>query len=120
MENITRTLAVSLTEEEQLEIGLKLADLGISIGELEAEKSVMMKEYNDEIKGKSKDALDLSRTLKAGEKEEDVECSWANDDPEAGQKTLYRNDTSEKLETETMELFDVEVKELEEETITTV
>ena len=120
MENITRKLSVSLTEEEQLEIGLRLADLEINISTIEFEKSAMMKEYNDDIKGKEKDVLDLSRTLKAGEKEEEVECYWTNDDPAEGQKTLYRFDTAEKLETDFMELFDVENEEqekMEEETV---
>ena len=117
-EAIIRTLPVKLTEEQQLEIGLMIAGNEIDIGRLEAEKSAMTKEYNDEIKGKWKENLDLSRTLKAGTKEEQVDCYWSTDDPEDGKKTLYRTDTSEKLETESMDLFDggKEDEEKQEET----
>ena len=73
-ETIIKTLPVKLTEEEQLEIGLNIADNEIAIGRLDAEKSAMAKEYGDEIKGKWKENMGLSRTLKAGVKEEEVEC----------------------------------------------
>ncbi len=112
-ETIIRTLPVKLTEEEQLEIGLNIAGNEIDIGKLEVEKSAMAKEFGDEIKGKWKENLDLSRTLKAGVKEEEVGCSWATDEPEPGQRQLYRNDIPEEKvgEPEPMNLFDGNTEE---------
>ena len=116
-DTIIKTLPVKLTEEQQLEVGLFIAGNEIDIGRLEAEKSAMTKEYNDEIKGKWKENLDLSRTLKAGVKEEEVECRWENDNPEEGQRTLYRADTSEKVgESEPMDLFDGNPEDLPADT----
>lgn len=102
-EIIIRTLRCPLTDEQQIEIGQRLAEINI---EIEA-KIELKKALPKEIESLQEGAASLGRKLKEGFELQDVECYWAVDDPEEGKKQLYRIDTAEPVgDPVDMELFD--------------
>ncbi len=104
-EIIIRTLRCPLTDEQQIEIGQRLAEINI---EIEA-KIELKKALPKEIEGLQERAASLGHTLKDGSELKEVECYWSLDDPEEGKKQLYRVDTAESVgDPVDMELFDVE------------
>lgn len=104
----TRILPVPLTEEEKLELGNKIAELEIEIESIEADKKSDNDHYNSKIKSKSSEALSLSKELKAGTKDVEIDCEWYMNEPEEGKKTLKRLDTFEVVEITEMDLLDNE------------
>lgn len=102
-EKIYRTLPVELTEEEKIKLGNELAVLNINIEAKTNLKKVLPKQ----IESLQEAAAEKTHILKTGTKQANVECYYNLDDPNPGQKTLYRVDNSEKVITENMDLLDV-------------
>lgn len=101
-----RILPIQLDEEELIKIGNELSQIQIAKEQLETEKAATVKGYNDQIKEKEVIISSLAHQINAGTKDEEVECYWTNDEPEAGKKSLIRYDTGEIVEVKDMDLFD--------------
>lgn len=106
-EKIVRILPVPLTEEELVSIGSELSGYQLEKEKLESEKTAIVKDYNDQIKGKEMLISGLAHQINVGTKNVEVECFWTPDDPIEGKKTLYRFDTGEFIETKEMDLLDL-------------
>lgn len=106
-EKIVRILPVPLTEEELVSIGSELSGFQIEKEKLESEKAAMVKDYNDQIKGKEMLISGLAHQINVGTKDVEVECYWTPDDPEEGKKSLFRSDNSELVEIKEMDLLDL-------------
>ena len=106
-EKIVRILPVPLTEEELVSIGSELSGYQLEKEKLESEKTAIVKDYNDQIKGKEMLISGLAHQINVGTKDVEVECYWEPNDPEEGKKTLYRIDTSKLVEIKEMDLLDM-------------
>lgn len=106
MQKVYELLPIEMTEEEKVVLGQDIADLEIEIEQIEADKKRDNDHYNSMIKDKAANVLVLSKRLKQGTKDAEVECYWLQDDPRPGMKTLYRFDSGEKVRIEEMSLFD--------------
>jgi hypothetical protein len=105
-DKLTEILPVPLTEEDKLELGAQIAQFEIEVEEIEHDKKTDNDLYNSRLKEKSAEALQLSKQLKSGTKDAEVECYWGLDDPKPGQKTLYRYDTGEVVRITSMQIND--------------
>ena len=112
-ETISRMLPVTMTSEDKLTTGRKIADLEQEIDAFESEKSATNKRFTDTIKGRRQEVRDLSKQLILGESDKPIECRWELNLPIVGKKTLFRVDIAEKVSVEDMELFDTEENEEE-------
>ena len=101
-----RTLPVPMTEEEELKLGQDVADLKLSINKVQIEKKVAVTEFNKKIGGMEGRLDEMIQQLKDRTKMAVVSCTWKNDNPKKGLKSLFRDDTNAKLETYPMTLFD--------------
>ena len=102
MENETRTLPCPLTEEQQIELGQRLAELNINIeGKLDLKKALPK-----QIEFLQEEAAELGHRIKNNAEEKQIECYWQVDDPVPGKCTLYRFDTGAIVETRDKGLFD--------------
>lgn len=110
MTNLTltekRTLRVKLSDEKKAMHLDKMANLIKDNETLEKEKKIANEEFNSTIKSNDAQLLALANEVKDLASEEEIDCYWITDDPNPGEKTLYRNDTSEKVETVPVDLFD--------------
>ncbi len=92
-EKITRNLIVPLSDEDKVELGNQLADLNINI----ESKMDWKKALPKQIESLQEEAAEIAHKLKTGTKQSEIECYYAEDDPEPGKRQLYRIDTSEKV-----------------------
>ena len=106
METYTEKFNVKLSEQELSNIAECLTKHELSLAEIKADKANEMKSFNDSIKQKESFILSLSQQYQTGTKEQEVECYFVFDEPEAGQKTIYRSDTSDKVRVTDMNMFD--------------
>ena len=110
-ETTTRLLPVPMTEAEELKLGQDVADLKLSINKIEIEKKVTVQDFNKKIGGMEGRLDEMIQQLKDRTKEQEVNCTWMLNDPRDAMKSLYRDDTKERLETYEMTLFDTEGQE---------
>ena len=110
-ETTTRLLPVTMTEAEELKLGQDVADLKLSINKIEIEKKVTVQDFNKKIGGMEGRLDEMIQQLKDRTKEQEVNCTWMLNDPRDGMKSLYRDDTKERLETYEMTLFDSDEQE---------
>lgn len=110
-ETTTRLLPVPMTEAEELKLGQDVADLKLSINKVEIEKKVTVTEFNKKIGGMEGRLDEMIQQLKNRTKTTEVNCTWKLNDPRELMKSLYRDDTNEKLETYEMTLLDSEKQE---------
>ena len=109
-EVVTKILLVQMTDEEEPKLGQDVADLKLSINKLEIEKKVAMDEFKRKIGGMEGRLDEMIQQLKDRTKETEVNCTWEVNDPKPGLKSLYRDDTKEKIETYEMTLLDTDEK----------
>lgn len=102
----TEKLFVEFCEGEKQARMEKIIEELAQIERWEDAKSAATKHYNEMIKESDLRIKDLRAELSAGGTEEDVDVEWKMDDPEKGQKTLYRLDTMTPIRMEEMGLFD--------------
>ena len=106
METYTEKFTSPLSEEEKQIIAEELTLHEISLAEVKAEKANEMKSFNESIKAKETQILALSKEYQDGIKIIEAECYFVFDEPEAGQKTIYRSDTGAKVRVTDMNIFD--------------
>lgn len=106
MDTYTEKFTVQLSEEEKQKIAEELTQHEISLAEVKADKVNEMKSFNESIKDKETQILALSKEYQEGTKAIEVECYFVFDEPEAGQKTIYRSDTGSKVRVTDMNMFD--------------
>lgn len=106
METYTEKLPVQLSEESKQAIAEELTQLEITLGKLKSAKSEYNKDANEEIKELEKQALALSQQYQSEGELQEVECYFVFDEPEAGQKTIYRSDTGASVRVTDMNIFD--------------
>jgi len=106
MERYTEKLPVTLSEDEKQEIAEELTSLEIRLSIIEKEKTEYNKDANEQIKSLRLQALELSNQYQTTQIKE-VDCYFVFDQPEAGQKTIYRSDTGEMIRVTDMNIFDV-------------
>jgi hypothetical protein len=94
----TRTLDVTLTEQEMIERSKKQADLVRKIEEKEAEKKSLAKEMGEEISKLTVHLQEVAREVRAGKKWVEVEVKREKDMARAVEETT-RLDTGEVIET---------------------
>lgn len=102
----TERLFVEFCEGEKQARMEKIIEELAQIERWEDAKSGATKHYNEMIKEADARIKGWRSELDAGGTEEDVDVEWKMDDPEKGQKTLYRLDTMEPIRMEEMGLFD--------------
>ncbi len=105
MEQYTEKLPVTLSEEEKQVIAEELTSLEIRLAAIEKNKAEYNKDVNEQIKSLRLQALELSNQYQTTQLE-DIDCYFVFDQPEAGQKTIYRSDTGEKVRVTDMNIFD--------------
>jgi uncharacterized coiled-coil protein SlyX len=111
METIKKLIDCPMGDEQKMEIGNRIATLEIEIEEVEARKKSAVASFNADITEKQATCLQLSKQLKLGISQEEIECFYALNEPKTGQKQLYRFDNSEKIgEPEKMSEFDGQEK----------
>ena len=110
-ETTTRLLPVPMTEAEELKLGQDVADLKLSINKIEIEKKVTVQDFNKKIGGMEGRLDEMIQQLKDRTKQQEVNCTWMLNDPRDAMKSLYRDDTKERLETYEMTLFDSDDQE---------
>jgi len=105
MEQYTEKLPVTLTEEEKQAIAEELTSLEIKLSGIEKNKTDYNREANEQIKSLRLQALDLSNQYQTTQYK-DVDCYFVFDQPEEGQKTIYRSDTGAQVRVTDMNIFD--------------
>lgn len=90
MELIKRSLPVSLTDQDRLDIAEQMSKTQQEINAIEDQKK--------RLNPLRADLARLSNQFEKNEKEELVECYWVYDSPEPGEKTMYRYDTGDVVE----------------------
>lgn len=106
MEQYTEKFTDHLSESELSDIAECLTKHELSLAEVKDEKANTMKSFNESIKQKESVILELSRKYQTGTKEKDVDCYFVFDQPEEGQKTIYRSDTGAEVRVTDMNIFD--------------
>jgi hypothetical protein len=105
MEQYTEKLPVTLSEEEKQAIAEVLTSLEIKLSAIEKDKAEYNKDANEQIKSLRLQALELSNQYQTTQFK-DVECYFVFDQPEEGQKTIYRSDTGAQVRVTDMNFFD--------------
>lgn len=98
METTFRTLPRPLTDQEKIEIAEQMVHKQNQINEIE--------DLKKKLNPLRADLASLSKIFDKNSKDEQVECYWSEDNPEPGQKTLYRMDTGEEIEVAAMTVED--------------
>jgi len=106
MQQYTEKLPVQLSDETKQQIADELTEIEINLSKIEEEKSSYNKDANEQIKSLKLQALNLSKRYQSEGELKDVECYFVFDEPEEGQKTIYRSDTGEKVRVTDMNIFD--------------
>lgn len=88
-------LFTNFTESERSDLAGKLAEMNISISELEAEKKAISSRIGDEIKEIEANASTLSKKVHDNGEEREIKCTIAYNFPELGKKSVTREDTGE-------------------------
>ena len=96
-------LPTKLSEETQIDIGLRLARLNILIGE----KMELKKGLPKTIEALQEEATVLAHQMESGTEVKTVECEWRLDNPEPGKKSFYRLDTEQIVRVADMDIFDI-------------
>jgi len=108
---------VDLTEPELIATGKELGDAWAELGQIEAEKKRVMKEYADKITAQEFVCNRLALIQQTGQEYRPVKCHWVYHEPTIGEKILYREDTGEAVESAAMSQRDFdraeELKQLE-------
>lgn len=95
-------LSCQLTQEEKLEFAQQIAFCEIEILSITEEKKSLNRNFFSQLKDLRTKIEDLSRIIKSGQIDRDVEIEWIKNDPRPGMKTMYRMDTGEKVRVEPM------------------
>lgn len=93
----TRELKCVLTEGETLTYSRELAKKNQDRTDAEQAKKAVMADYKDKIETLTTDINQLARKISNGYEHKPVDCTW-HFDWESGKKTLYRNDTGERVD----------------------
>lgn len=109
---IMKSLPVKLTKEEVRTKGERIAELVIDVVDIEDEKKTVTKEYAARLKALGKEIRGLSREVRSGEEEREVECEERIDH---GRNVIeiVRMDTGEVVAHRPMEDYDRQ-RELQE------
>lgn len=94
-----KELNCKLTEEEVVEYGSQLARLTTEAQELRETKKNIASEYNNRISSKESMARVLAKRVATGEEMREVECHYVYD-WKAGERTAFRDDTMDELDTD--------------------
>lgn len=92
------SLRCTFTHDELLEQAKLLAEANRQKQRLEDDKKNIVAEYTSRIASKTLDVAVFSEKVTNGYEHRDVECRVVYDVPKAGMKTIYRNDTGEKVD----------------------
>ena len=103
-----RTLPCVLTDEERKEKARELARHHIEIGRLSDEKKAVVDEYKHKLSAHEAKVGEFSTQIHAGFESREIQCWWEMNTPTLGQKTLYRSDTGELVETDKMTAEDMQ------------
>lgn len=90
-----RDLAYKFSDIDLQEMGEELADMILEYDNVEVEKKMIMKMYNDNLKSKMKQIKSLSQKIDDGFEIIEVSCEIIYNEPEQGQKMVIRQDTME-------------------------
>jgi hypothetical protein len=101
-QKVKKNMRYSFTPEERLEVGKLLADAQIELCRVGEDK----KRVADDFKAKES-ALDasvksLSNKMSTGYEFRDIDCTIIYNDPKTGKKSLFRDDTGERIATDPM------------------
>jgi hypothetical protein len=99
---LTMSLRHQFTREEILERSRQLAEATRKSASLTDDKKRVVKEYDSRIANEAQVVADLSEKITNGYEHRDTDCRVVYDDPSPGKKTIYRNDTNEKVESRDM------------------
>jgi hypothetical protein len=92
------SLRCTFTHEELLEQSKRLAEAARQKYRLEEDAKRISSEYKSRIANTALDVATLSEKVTNGYEHRDVECRIVYDEPKAGMKAIYRNDTGEKVD----------------------
>lgn len=98
-DTVNRSIQCSYTPEEKAEIAKSMAASQADMEAAESEKKVSDAAYNERIKKHSADISNLAKKYNKGYEMKELSCDIRYDDPATGQKTFYRMDTKEAVET---------------------
>lgn len=92
------SLRCAFTHDELVEQAKRLAEANRQKQRLEDDKKNVVAEYTSRIATQTLEVAVLSEKVTNGYEHRDVECRVVYDEPKAGMKTIYRNDTGEKVD----------------------
>lgn len=95
---VSMSLRCIFTPEELVERAKRLGEANRKKESLEADKKNIVAEYTSRIANQQLDIATLSEKVTNGYEHREVECRVVYDLPKAGMKTIYRNDTGEKVD----------------------
>lgn len=94
-----RNLRVLYTDPERLDLGRKLAGAYQDIEQVNKDFDSVKADFKARITSHEAKITDLASKVSNGFRIEEVKCEWRLDAPEKGKKSLFRQDTSEVVET---------------------
>ena len=97
-----RHLRCILTKDELLELGKVLAEHNGSLAALEADKARVVSDFKAKATALESEISICSNKISTGYEFRSVECTVIMNDPKAGKKMTYRDDTAERVSLEDM------------------